>query len=324
MQVYFPFALVVIACLASRVAAGSGGCGECTSADPCSRPDLAGKFCEPYTATVIEASPCDENNPALSHRGWYCLPNTGTVLVYNEDFDKQSTLTWMRPAVPAGADPGALILDPDYTTVQSVPCDENNPAVAGQWCEPNTANVVEQCKPCGDKIGLTCRPERGGFGIGKYCMSGSSATLDINRWVVKGTNYTFLFLPPHHLGSAPPPTTDKGANSWLYIVEATVGVFALAAFGGITLFMDEAEAVLPTIAKDIALDVDEELNNSIEFLEQDIRSVVSFQPGATGFNWQVIMIDSDNNVLGAQNAGVNLFKSPVGGIKLSNGFEVRW
>ena len=127
--------IVLVACLASSVAGGSG-CGECAAADPCSRADLVGQLCEPYTATVVQAVPCDPNNAALSNRGWYCKPNTGTVFVLNEDFDKQDELMFMRPAVPAGADPGALILDPDYTVMQSVPCDPNNPSVAGQWWEP--------------------------------------------------------------------------------------------------------------------------------------------------------------------------------------------
>jgi hypothetical protein len=324
-MIFFP--IVLVACLASSVA-GSGGCGECAAADPCSRADLVGQLCVPNTATVVQAVPCDPNNAALSNRGWYCKPNTGTVFVLNADFIN-SNLLFMRPAVPAGADPGALIVDPDYTVMQSVPCDPNNPSVAGKWCEPNTANVVEQCQPCGS-IGLTCRPERGGFRIVKICMNvGASASLDINRWVVQGPNYTFLFLPPHHLASKPPPTTDgiAGMPEWLFIVSITMGVLTLAemATTGIILALDTAPAVIAGIGGQIGLEVESELSGALSVLEQDISDEVTFRPGAVGFEWQILVCDNDGNVLGTQNPGsINIHKSNVAGIKLSNGFEIRW
>jgi hypothetical protein len=343
MQVYFAFALV--ACLASRVteaalgspspaplrrsaeAPSTSGCGQCAAADPCSRPDLVGLFCSPNTATVIAADPCDDSNQALSYRGWYCMRNTGTVLVVGDDFRNAGHLSWMRPAVPAGAEPGALILDPDYTVVQSVPCDATNPAVAGKWCEPNTANVVEQCKQCdGNKIGLTCRPERGGFGIVKYCMNGGvSATLDINKWVVKVDKYSFLFLPSHHLASMPPPTTDGhyGLPTWLFIMDITVGVLSLVALGSsVAICLDDAASFLGSISEDVE-EVKSELSIASSLISSNFDYTFLENQHLPG-NWQVVGFDATGNVLGAQNENVNVHNSAVGAIKLRNGFEVRW
>jgi hypothetical protein len=327
MQVYFTLALVL---LASRVAEGDKyGCGQCYPADQCSRPDLAGKLCWENSAEVIEAVPCDGNNPALSNRGWYCQPNTGTVLVASYDFNNAvpKGLTAMRPTVPAGAEPGALILDPDVLITESVPCDATNPAVAGQWCEPGTSTVAYQCQPCdlgGAHIGLTCRPEPGGWHILKVCMNGGvSATLDINRWVVKTAKYSFLFLPSRHLASAPPPKTDGtlGMPTWMWIVDISMGLILLA-LGGSTLMLDTAESLVASLSAEIVEEVSEELSQASSIMSSNFDS--SFFDNYIPSNWQIIVFDSNGNALGAQNENINIYTSQVGGFKTSNGFEVRW
>lgn len=120
--------------------------------DP-NNPKTKGHFCEPGTGKIVEADPCDVENPMVKQRGWWCRRGTSEVIISK---DQKAALKkgsrYVYPNTPQGCDyqPVAMI-NQDYV-YECVPCDRNNPTVAGKWCKPRTADLCKKpCHPCDPK-----------------------------------------------------------------------------------------------------------------------------------------------------------------------------
>jgi hypothetical protein len=218
-----------------------GGGPAIEAADQCditSRPDLANQLCSPWSTKVVPAVPCDEGNPMVAFRGWWCRPDTATVYVTSTSFRYMSQNVFSVPAVPRNANStGALMINEDSVVAASVPYDPtHNPDLAGKWCDPKSGAVVERCSPC-FSYGLTCRAEPGSWNVRKVCIADRNAIVDINQFVKSSDGFTALFLPPHHLASLPPPDQSfVGQPEWLTITEITLGALTFAAGGLVEAF----------------------------------------------------------------------------------------
>ena len=117
--------------------------------DP-NNPKTRGHFCKPGTGKIVEADPCDVENPLVKERGWWCRRGTSEVIISEEQKAAlKKGARYVYPNTPQACDYQPVAMINSNYVQECVPCDPNNPKVAGNWCKPRTADLCKKpCHPC--------------------------------------------------------------------------------------------------------------------------------------------------------------------------------
>jgi hypothetical protein len=227
-------------------------------------------LCHSGTNDACDVDPCDEGNEHLKGRGWYCLPNSATVVAHS-----RATLPFLQPAAPRSATGGRSLIIGDGMWYACQPCQDASQA--GQWCFPGQSTVCQKCSPCPSTPeyprGLLCYlPRQKPWQDRAYmqvCVNGNGAALhDVNQHVFSTADgKARLFLTQGPLASTAPQRDTSSAIWGLIItfVVVTAGVVAIVASDG------AAASALPEILDSVS--------SSVESIESSALSSLSEAEG---------------------------------------------